>query len=321
MEMRKPGANVSGTAVIHFSESRRTREGKNYLALVLADRTGAIPAKRWDPLPDEMKFARKGKVVAYSGQVREYQGALEVNLTRLEEVPEDRIVLSDYFPATERPPADIVQDIEVFLKENLKRAPLRDLCQKVLERHRKTLLSAPAAKKFHHAVVGGLAEHILSLLRLAQLVCQHYTFLDADLVYTGLFLHDIGKTLELGVTSQIDFTPEGRLLGHIYLGASEADAVMTSLKDFPPDLRLQVLHIILSHHGTYEFGSPVLPMTMEALVVHMLDDLDAKLWAIRDHIQRTPVENLPFTDFHRLLERYFYYSGRLEEDEASSAAV
>jgi 3'-5' exoribonuclease len=317
-EMRTPGKSVSGTAVIQTSETRTTRDGKPFLSLILADRTGVIPAKRWDPAPADLELSKKGRVIAFSGQVREYQGALELTLTRMEPVPADQVSPADYIPSSERPPEEVIADLDLFLQEHLRRKPLRDLCLTVLDRKRELLLTAPAAKKFHHAILGGLAEHILSLLRLAELVCKHYTFLDSDLVYAGLFLHDIGKTQELGVSTQIEFTTEGRLLGHLFLGAVEADRVMNSIPDFPPELRLQILHIILSHHGAYEFGSPVLPMTMEALTVHMLDDLDAKLWAIRDIIGKTPPENLPFTEFHKLLERSFYYQRRLEENDPTS---
>lgn len=317
-EMRTPGETVSGTAVIQSGETRTTREGKPYLTLILSDKTGTIPAKRWDPPSEELPLVQKGKVVAFTGQIREYQGTLEINLSRLEGVPEDEIDITHYVGVTERRPEENVHDIEVFLRDGIQKKPLRDLCLRVLERNRERLVRAPAAKKFHHAVVGGLAEHILSLLHLGESVCQHYSFLDRDMVLAGLFLHDIGKTLELEVTTQIEFTPEGRLLGHIYLGAAEAEAVMSDLPDFPAELRLQVLHMILSHHGAYEFGAPVLPMTLEALVVHMLDDLDAKLNAVREHILRTPEGNLPFTEFHRLLERPFYYPRRNNENEKTS---
>jgi 3'-5' exoribonuclease len=319
-ELRSPGKAVSGTAVIQNAETRTTREGKLFLSLILADKTGAIGGKRWDPSPSDLEVAKKGKVVRFSGQVREYQGTLELALNRLEGVPDDEVIAADYLPSTERPPEEIVRDIEVFLQDKIRRKVARDLCLAVLDRNRERLLTAPAAKRFHHAVVGGLAEHILSLLGLAESVCKHYTFLDSDLVYSGVFLHDIGKTLELGATLQIDFTAEGRLLGHLFLGAAEADAVMAAMPDFPAELRLQILHIVLSHHGTYEFGSPVLPMTLEAQAVHILDDLDAKLWAIRDHIGRTPPEHLPFTDYHKLLERPFYYERRLEENDPTSGA-
>jgi len=163
---------------------------------------------------------------------------------------------------------------------------------------------APAAKNFHHSTLGGLLEHTLSVCRLALLVAEHYPELNRDLLLAGAFLHDIGKVRELGVATSIDYTDEGRLVGHLSLGVSMVDEKLAAMKDFPEEIALRLKHLILSHHGEYEFGSPKKPAFLEAFALHLIDDLDAKMNGLGRFIEKDRQEGR-WTDFNRLFDRYF----------------
>ena len=171
------------------------------------------------------------------------------------------------------------------------------------------LKEAPAAKGFHHVYIGGLLEHTLSVTRLLDLVCNHYHGINRDLVITGGILHDIGKIHEFSYGRIIDYTDEGRLIGHIVMGAEMVDNRIASLKGFPAGLAMELRHLLLSHHGELEFGSPKRPKTVEALIVHYIDDLDAKVNAFQEFIDVSPDDESTWTPFHRLLDRVIYKGG------------
>jgi 3'-5' exoribonuclease len=177
---------------------------------------------------------------------------------------------------------------------------------------------APAAKNFHHSTVGGLLEHTLSVCRLALLVAEHYPELNRDLLLAGAFLHDIGKVRELGVSTSIDYTDEGRLIGHLSLGVSMLDEKLAAMKGFPEEIALRLKHLILSHHGEYEFGSPKKPAFLEAFALHLIDDLDAKMNGLGRFMEKDRQEGR-WTDFNRLFERYFL-KGRVPSADDKSEA-
>jgi 3'-5' exoribonuclease len=177
---------------------------------------------------------------------------------------------------------------------------------------------APAAKNFHHSTVGGLLEHTLSVCRLALLVAEHYPELNRDLLLAGAFLHDIGKVRELGIDASIDYTDEGRLIGHLSLGVSMVDEKLAAMKDFPEEISLRLKHLILSHHGEYEFGSPKKPAFLEAFALHLIDDLDAKMNGLGRFIEKDRQEGR-WTDFNRLFDRYFLKDRMSSTDDKNEA--
>ena len=183
------------------------------------------------------------------------------------------------------------------------------------DKTRELFKRAPAAKGFHHSYIGGLLEHTLSVTRLLDAVSGHYTGLNRDLILAGGILHDIGKIHEFTYDRLIDYSNEGRLIGHIVMGVEMIDAKIASIPDFPPQLAMELRHIILSHHGVLEFGSPKRPKTVEALFVHHIDDLDAKVNAFRETIRDADDPDSDWTPFHRLLER-FIYKGSPSSDPA-----
>jgi len=192
--------------------------------------------------------------------------------------------------------------------EKIQTKPLQNLLQAFFHDQKTAELfqRAPAAKGFHHIYLGGLLEHTLSVVRLLEKVSEHYPTLNKDMLITGGILHDIGKIYEFNYDSLIEYSDEGRLIGHIVMGVEMIDKTIAAIDDFPPQLALELRHIILSHHGEFEFGSPKRPKTLEALVVHYIDDLDAKFNAFQTLITDSTNADSDWTNYNRLLERFIY---------------
>jgi 3'-5' exoribonuclease len=178
------------------------------------------------------------------------------------------------------------------------------------------LRKAPAAKRFHHSYLGGLLEHTLSVCQMARQVAEHYPQLDRDLLLTAAFLHDIGKMRELKFDLKIDYTDEGRLIGHVVLSTIMVDERLREIKNFPQELAIRLKHLILSHHGNYEFGSPKRPKFLEAFALHLIDDLDAKINGLGRFMERDRKEGV-WTDFNQMFERYFLKAKILPKDDKS----
>jgi 3'-5' exoribonuclease len=205
----------------------------------------------------------------------------------------------------------IVEQIQTPCLKDLLLAFFRD------EQIVKLFKKAPAAKGFHHVYLGGLLEHTLSVIRLLDLAARHYTGVNRDLLLTGGILHDIGKIYEFQYDRLIDYSDAGRLVGHIVMGVEMLDARIAKIEGFPENLAMELRHLILSHHGTLEYGSPKRPKTLEAMIVHYIDDLDAKVNAFQTFTSGTPDSESNWTPFHRLFERYIY-KGSSSSDEGGS---
>ena len=269
-------------------QQRTTQTNKPYLNLILCDKTGQLEGRIWDP--SDPRIARefdRGDVVKVRASVSRYNDRLQMKVEQLRKAFPAEIDKSDLMPAT-------IYDVEALW------AQLLAFVDSFTEPHLKLLLTtllndpkiasayreAPAAKQLHHAWLGGLLEHVVSLLTLADRVAPHYPLVHRDLLLTGVVLHDIGKVRELSWEIGFEYTLDGVLLGHISMGASLAERTVDTLPGFPPKLKTLVLHLILSHHGKLEFGSPKLPMTPEALVLSFVDDLDAKMQAMKSEFER-----------------------------------
>lgn len=279
-----PGSAVNTTFLVQAKERRTGRNGSAYLDLELQDATGRIRAKLWDCDVFSLDFDVQDFVLA-EGEVEEYQGALQVRLRSISRCEEGSVDLLDYFPRSRRD----LESLYLSLLERVRRMteePLRSLVLALMEDPplAAKFKLAPAATTYHHAYLGGLLEHISSLVALADRVCDHYTSLDRDLLLAGLVLHDIGKIEELSFERGFRYSTRGQLIGHIAIGLDMVREKMRAL-GFPPELRDKLEHIILAHHGKLEFGSPKEPMFPEALVVHYLDDLDSKLESMRQQYE------------------------------------
>jgi len=282
------GKPFDGYFLVLAKQHRTTQTNKPYLSLTLADKTGQLEARIWEP--GDPRIARdfdRGDMVKVRGSASRFKDTLQLKVDQLRKANTAEADKADMLPSTTYDVAALWRQLQAFVESftepDLKRLLTTILADPALAQ---AYREAPAAKQLHHAWLGGLLEHVVSLLTLAERVVPHYPILDRDLLLTGVILHDIGKVRELSWDLGFEYTVEGSLLGHIQIGSALAERTMDSLPDFPPKLKLLVLHLILSHHGKLEFGSPKLPMIPEALVLNFLDDLDAKMQAMQGEFDK-----------------------------------
>jgi len=297
--------SITGFFCVAQKSTRSRKDGAPYLALTLADRTGQIEARIWETA-GLCEFA-PGDVVKVRGQVSRYNEKLQISLDRLRRAEPHEFSLADFVPATERDVNELWQQLEHWVA-SFTDADLQRLMRSFLDDPEisRALREAPAAKSMHHAWIGGLLEHIVSLVGLCDRVAAYYPHIHRDLLLTGAMLHDIGKLTELRWGTSFDYTLPGQLLGHITLGVNMVEHKAAVLPGFPAEKRVLVEHMILSHHGKYEFGSPKLPMIPEAILLHYLDDLDAKMQTVVNEFARSATNGrgaAEMTEWVRSLER------------------
>jgi 3'-5' exoribonuclease len=295
---------ITGFFAVTSRSDRSKRDGARYFALTLTDRTGQIEARMWETA-DAGEFA-SGDVVKVRGQVSRYKEVLQLNVEKIRRASPGEFDLGDYLPRTDRNIDELWTELNGYV-ESFTDPYLKALLRAFLDDPEigPALREAPAAKSMHHAWIGGLLEHIVSLLGIADLAAKHYG-VHRDLLLTGVVLHDIGKLQELRWGTSFDYTVEGQLLGHITIGISLIERKIASIPGFPPTLRILIQHLVLSHHGKYEFGSPKLPMIPEAVLLHYLDDIDAKMQTLRNEFARHATAGRAageVTDWVRSLER------------------
>ena len=311
----KEGDRVRGLYVAKIKRVGTTKNGDPFLSITLADRTGEMETRVWDNAEAFSGIFHEGDVIEVVGHAGSYRNRIQLTLSELK-TPEEEGDPSLFLATTDRDTKEMMESLRKILR-GIENIHLKALVDRFLSDRRFTALfkKAPAAKNFHHNYLGGLLEHTLSVCRMAQLVTKHYSELDKDLLITGAFLHDVGKVRELKYDVRIDYSDEGRLLGHLVLGAAMVDEKLTTLKDFPHELTLPVKHLILSHHGQFEFGSPKRPKFLEAFALHLIDDLDAKIIGLGGFMKRDQQAG-PWTVYNTLFERYLHkgsYSGTEEE--------
>jgi 3'-5' exoribonuclease len=276
-----PGTRLETTFLVQSKERKTASTGKPYLDLELRDASGVIRAKVWDCDRLDQDFEVEDFVLV-QGHVEAYRGTSQIVVNAIRRCADQEIDPRDYFPRSSREPEEMYAEL-VGRLERMPEGPLRTLLLAVIQDPEiaAKFKFAPAAMSFHHAYLGGLLEHVLSLIQLGDQISDHYGSLRRDLVLAGLVLHDLGKIEELNYLRSFRYTTRGQLVGHIALALGIVREKLRAIPDFPDALRDQIEHIILSHHGKLEFGSPREPMFPEALVVHYLDDLDSKLESMR----------------------------------------
>ena len=316
-----PNDVVTAQFLVLSKEIRQKKTGEPYLTLHLADRTGEIEAKMWDNVPEVMNIFGRDDFVKVKGLVQVYQNRSQFTIHRLRRLEEHEVDLADYFPCSERDPEEMIAELGRIIA-GLSNPHLRTLLQLVFsdERLSTRYKMAPAAKTIHHACRGGLLEHVLSLCSLCRLTAAHYKNVDLDLLLTGAILHDIGKIEELSYSRSFGYSAEGQLLGHIVIGLRIVGAKFDQLPEFPLKLRTLVEHMIISHHGELEFGSPKVPVFPEALLLHHLDNLDSKMDAMRLAFKRDQHLEGEFTGWIASLERILLRKDRFL-DEAALPAI
>jgi 3'-5' exoribonuclease len=315
------GASLHQFFLVRSAETRTDKSGKPYLSLVLTDRSGMITARVWsDILTKCPEPIPAGDCVAVQGRVESYKGELQINVEYINTVTNLRALgrdLKDFdpellIPATSYDRQQLWRELRE-LAENHIGPPLHELVLRLLDKYEADLSVCPAARLYHHPYLGGLLEHTWSVARHALASLAVYSDLNPDLVLAGAILHDLGKVKELTRPQAPERTVAGELLGHIVLGWQMVREEARELQFPDPTLLLQLEHIILSHHGTLEFGSPVLPKTREAMLVYYLDDLDAKLKMMDQHLASDASVG-DFTSYHRVLQRGLF-KGRSPEPE------
>jgi 3'-5' exoribonuclease len=278
----KPGDSFVGFLLAQEASLKTSSKGSEYLELKLTDTSGYIKAFLWDiqAIEGDAKKIVVDVFLLVKGQVSIYNGRLQLRLDKLRLAQDDEVgPLSNFFPTSLRP----IETMTIELNSTITsiRDPwIRRLIELLFTETRdlrNSFCKAPAAKVLHHAYLGGLLEHTLSMVSMAEMACKHYTKINRDLVIAGVLLHDIGKTAELTYERSFSYSDIGGLVGHISIAADWVNRATTQIPDFPEELRVLILHIILSHHGKLEYGSPITPKTPEAILVHYLDDMDAKL--------------------------------------------
>jgi len=275
-------------------QQRMTKTNKPYLNLILGDKTGQVEGRVWDPGDARIaKEFERGDVVKLRGCVSRFDDRLQMKVDNLRKALPDEVEKRDLLPCTSCDVDELWQKLLGFV-ESFTDPDLKLLLNTLLAESglAQAYREAPAAKQLHHAWLGGLLEHVVSLLKLADRVAGHYNelkpdSLHRDLLLTGVVLHDIGKVQELTWEAGFEYSVEGVLLGHIQMGMALVEKAMEKLPEFPPRLKTLVLHLILSHHGKLEFGSPKLPMIPEALVLNFVDDLDAKMQAMASEFEKS----------------------------------
>ena len=317
-----PNEVVTAQFLVLSKEVRQKKTGEPYLSLHLADRTGEIEAKMWDNVAEIIDTFDRDHFVKVKGLHQLYNNRSQFVIHRLRRLDDHEVDFADFFPCSERNPDEMFAELEGLIA-TIANAHLRSLLNSIFSDEDSTRLYkvAPAAKTIHHACRSGLLEHVLSLCTLGQLMAAHYPEVDRDLLLTGVILHDIGKLEELTYARSFGYSAEGQLLGHIVLGLRLVGNKIDGLSGFPPKLRTLLEHMIVSHHGELEFGSPKVPLFPEALLLHLLDNLDSKMNAARNVLKRDSHSTSEFTPWISALERTLLHKDRYLSETPIAAAA
>ena len=294
---------ITSSFVVVSKQAKPKKSGELYLALTLADRTGHMEAKMWDNVADHIDCFEQDDFIKVRGLVNKFNGRFQITLHKVRSLADGEVVFDDYLPRTTKDVAELWRTLGTFVAgmsdPHLKSLVCAFMNDPQIEQAYK---NAPAAKSLHHAFIGGLLEHVVSLFQLCDLACRNYPgIIDRDLLLTGAFLHDIGKIHELAFARSFAYSTRGQLLGHMIIELEMLQDKLAQFPGFPEKYKTLIEHMIISHHGKYEFGSPKMPMFPEALMLHYLDDLDSKMESMRAHFQREP--DSEWTSYNSSLER------------------
>ena len=311
----EPGAEVKSAFIVSRKELRKTKAGAPYLALELADKSGKIDARLWDGVGRYKDTFAEKDYVAVSGRVEKYRDQLQVVVNSLRRCGDDEVDAGDFLRVVGTDRAELEGELRQALEE-VRSLHLKGLLLAFFSdgEFMREFTTAPAAKNYHHPYLGGLLEHTATTVRICRMLCDLYPDIDRDLLITAAALHDIGKIQELDYDRTIDFSDAGRFLGHLMLSDEMIRERITDLPGFPPDLALRLRHAVLSHHGELEWGSPKRPKTLEAIVLHHVDNLDAKVNSYREIVARASDGDSPWTDMRNLFKRPLYVPRAMSQE-------
>jgi len=312
---------ITSSFVVASKQVKAKKNGEPYLALILADRSGQIDAKMWDNVDEFILAFEQDDFLKVKGLVNKYKNRFQLTIHKLRRMDEGDIDFTDYLPKTTKDIGELWRTLTEFVA-TFQNPHLKSLVElfmadpEIAERYR----GAPAAKTLHHAYIGGLLDHVVSLFRSCDLMSRNYPQVNRDLLLTGAFLHDVGKIQELTYNRAFSYSTRGQLLGHMIIELEMLQAKLAKLPGFPEELKTLLEHMIISHHGQYDFGSPKLPMFPEALMLHYLDDLDSKMEATRAHFEREAELEGPWTSYNASLGRPLLDSRKFMQGEKAAAA-
>jgi len=308
--------SVSAVFLVKDKVMAMAKNGKPYMNLRFMDKSGEIEAKVWDNTDLLDKQFEKDDFVRVRGKASVYMNKMQVVVAEISKIPEEQVNLADFLPESLRDKEEMKQELDEVVAaisnphlKNLMKAFLGD------EAFMALYCSAPAAKAMHHVYLGGLLEHSLALVKLSNSIVPLYGDINGDLLTVGALLHDVGKIHEMSFERSFDYTDAGKLLGHITIGVELVDDKIRTLDGFPRELAMLLKHMLLSHHGQYEFGSPKRPKTVEATILNYLDDMDSKINGIRTHIARENASTSRWTAHHRLYDRYFFKCNGMDGEQ------
>ena len=309
---------ITSSFVVVSKQVKPKKTGEPYLALTLGDRSGQIEAKMWDNVEEFIDVFEQDDFLKVKGLINKYKNRFQLTIHKLRRMRDAEVDFSDYLPKTSKDIDDLWRTLNDFVG-TFENPYLKSLVElfladpEIAERYR----IAPAAKTLHHAYIGGLLDHVVSLFRSCDLLCRNYPQVNRDLLLTGAFLHDVGKIHELTYNRSFSYSTRGQLLGHMIIELEMLQTKLGQLPGFPPDLKTLLEHLIISHHGQYEFGSPKLPMFPEALMLHYLDDLDSKMEAMRAHFEREAQLDGPWTSYNPSMGRPLLNSAKFLQAKAA----
>ena len=313
---------ITSSFVVVSKQVKPKKSGEPYLALTLGDRSGQIEAKMWDNVEEAIDAFEQDDFVKVKGLLNKYKNRFQITIHKLRRLGETEVDFSDYLPKTTKDIGEQWQTLAGFVA-TFRDPHLKALIEafmadpEIAEAYR----NAPAAKTLHHAYIGGLLDHVVSLFRACDLVSRNYPQINRDLLLAGAFLHDIGKIHELTYNRSFSYTTRGQLLGHMVIELEMLHDKIAQVPGFPEELQTLVEHLIISHHGQYEFGSPKLPMFPEALMLHYLDDLDSKMESMRAHFEREADLENAWTSYNPSLGRPLLNTAKFLEKKPAVASA
>ena len=314
---------IVSSFVVISKQVKPKKTGEPYLALTLGDRCGQIEAKMWDNVEDALDAFEQEDFLKIKGLLNKYKNRFQLTIHKLRKLGDSEVDFGDYLPKTTKDVEELWRTLGGFVS-TIQDENLRALVQSFMADPEiaQAYKNAPAAKSLHHAYIGGLLDHVVSLFRSCDLVCRNYPQINRDLLLTGAFLHDIGKIHELTYNRSFSYTSRGQLLGHMIIELEMLQKKLAALPNFPDEMKTLIEHLIISHHGQYEFGSPKLPMFPEALMLHYLDDLDSKMESMRAHFEREAENESSWTSYNASLGRTLLNSAKfLKKEEAVAVAA
>lgn len=305
----KSGFPVDDIFYVPKRDVRERRDGGTFITFEFQDKTGKVNGIMWDHVEDAIQCCTAGGFYHVQGKFGDYQGKPQLTVTSIYPAAKEEISRDDFIATTKHDRDKLMAELMGYVAE-VKEPHLARLLKSFFQDKEFVQLfyDAPAAVSVHHAYLGGLLEHTVFMTRVARTIPDVYAEINRDLLLTGIILHDVGKTKEYVYDAAIDHTNDGRLLGHLVMGHDMVRTRMADIKEFPEELGRMLLHIMLSHHGQLDFGSPKTPKFAEAIIVHFLDNLDARAAMFRETVEKNP--NVKWTDFHQYLETNVYIPDR-----------